>query len=90
VHPHFILVPTFGDLVTLNPHVHALVAEGVVLPTGTLRVLPPLPEPALREALRHKVLHSPCSEGVLDTGLTERMLKWRHSGFSVHSVRTFE
>jgi len=52
---------------------------------GTGRVLPPLPEAALREALRHKVLHFLCSEGVLDTGLTERMLQWRHSGFSVHN-----
>ncbi len=26
-----------------------------------------------------------CSEGVLDTGLAERMIQWRHSGFSVHN-----
>ncbi len=26
-----------------------------------------------------------CSEGVLDTGLAQRMLTWRHSGFSVHN-----
>lgn len=54
--PAFVLyVQTFGDLVTFNPHIHALVADGIFLPTGTFRVLPPLPEAALREALRHKV-----------------------------------
>ncbi len=26
-----------------------------------------------------------CTEGVLDTGLAQRMLAWRHSGFSVHN-----
>ncbi len=41
--PAFILyVQTFGDLVTFNPHIHALVADGVFLPSGTFRVLPPL------------------------------------------------
>jgi hypothetical protein len=57
----------------------------VILPSGTFRVLPPLPQAALCEALRHKVLHFLCSEGVLDTGPAERMLNWRHSGFSVHN-----
>ena len=88
--PAFILyVQTFGDLVTFNPHIHALVADGVFLPSGTFRVLPPLPEAALCEALRHKVLGFLCKEGVLDTELEQRMLNWRHSGFSVHNrVRT--
>ena len=55
--PAFVLyVQTFGDLVTFNPHIHALVADGVFLSSGTFRVLPPLPETALCAALRHKVL----------------------------------
>jgi hypothetical protein len=84
--PAFVLyVQTFGDLVTFNPHIHALVADGVFLPTGTFRVLPPLPEAALREALRHKLLGFLRAEGVLDAGLAERMLQWHHSGFSVHN-----
>ena len=28
---------------------------------------------------------TPCTEGVLDAGLAQRMLKWCHSGFSVHN-----
>jgi len=43
--PAFILyVQTFGDLVTFNPHIHALVAGGVFLPSGTFRLLPRLSE----------------------------------------------
>jgi hypothetical protein len=54
----------------------------VFLPSGSFRVLPPLPQAALREALRHKLLSFLGSEGVLDTALAERMLDWRRSGFS--------
>ena len=56
---------------------HVLVADGVFLPSGTFRVLPPLSEDTLREALRHEVLDLLCSEGVLDTSLASRMIKWR-------------
>ncbi len=44
-----------------------------------------MPEALLREALRHKLLDFLCTEGVLDAELAQRMLKWRHSGFSVHN-----
>lgn len=55
--------------------------------SGTFQVLPPLPEDALREALRHLVLDFLCSEGVLD--LAARIRQWHHSGFSGHNrVRT--
>ena len=73
---------TFGDLVTLKPHIHALVADGVFLPSGRFRVLPPLPETALCEALRHKVLDFLSAKGVFSVDLAERMKTWRHSGFS--------
>ncbi len=42
-------------------------------------------EQTLCQALRLKVLDFLCAEGVLDAGLARRMLKWRHSGFSVHN-----
>ena len=70
---------------TFNPHIHALVAEGVFLPSGTFRVLPPVSEQTLCQALRLKVLDFLCAEGVLNAGLAQRMLKWHHSGFSVHN-----
>lgn len=52
-------------------------------------MLPPLPETELCEALRRKLLDFLCAEGVLNTGLAERMRQWRHSGISVHNcIRT--
>ena len=76
---------TFGDLVTFNPYIHSLVTDGVFLPSGTFRVLPPLPEKTLCEALRQKMLSVVCTEGVLAAELGDRMLQWRHSGFYVHN-----
>ena len=37
-------VQAIGDLVTFNPHIHALVADGVFLPCGTFRRGKPLPD----------------------------------------------
>jgi hypothetical protein len=46
--PGFILfVQTFGDLVNFNPHVHALVADGVFEASGRFIPLPPIPEALL-------------------------------------------
>ena len=54
--PAFILyVQTFGNLVSFNPNIHALLTDDVFLPPGRLRVLPPLPEAPLCDALRHKL-----------------------------------
>ena len=78
-------VQTFGDLVTFNPHIHALVADGVFYPSGSFRVLPPIPEGTLREALRKAVLTFLCNNAGFDPKLAERMRLWQHSGFSVHN-----
>ena len=61
------------------------IADGVFYPSGSFRVLPPLPEEGLREALRHRVLDVPCEEAGFDPELAQRMRQWQHSGFSVHN-----
>ena len=78
-------IQTFGDLVTFNPHVHALVADGVFYPSGSFRVLPPIPEDVLPKGLRHRLLEFLCNEAGFDPELAQRMRKWQHSGFSVHN-----
>ncbi len=72
--PGFILyVQTFGDLVTFNPHIHALVADGVFYPSGSFRVLPPIPQDTLTEAFRHNVLAFMCEETGFDPQLVQRI-----------------
>jgi len=47
---------TFGDLVNFNPHIHAVIADGVFEPSGHFVPLPPVPEALLAEQLRRAVL----------------------------------
>ncbi len=84
--PGFILfVQTFGDLVNFNPHVHALVADGVFETSGRFVPLPPIPEPLLAERMRRAVLGLLVRREAIDPALAGQMLSWRHSGFSVHN-----
>ena len=84
--PGFILfVQTFGDLVNFNPHVHALVADGVFETSGRFVPLPPVPEPLLAERLRRAVLKLLVRKEVILPSLAAQMLAWRHGGFTVHN-----
>jgi hypothetical protein len=84
--PGFILfVQTFGDLVNFNPHVHALVADGVFEASGRFIPLPPIPEALLGERLRREVLGLLVRREAILPPLAGQMLAWRHSGFTVHN-----
>jgi len=84
--PGFILfVQTFGALVNFNPHVHALVADGVFEASGRFIPLPPIPEALLAERLRREVLRLLVRREAIPPQLAGQMLAWRHSGFSVHN-----
>ena len=80
-----LLVQTFGNLVTFQPHIHALVADGVFQTNGIFRVLPPIPTEVLEKGLREKVFALLKREGCIDDKLIERMRAWRHTGFSAHN-----
>ncbi len=84
--PGFILfVQTFGDLVNFNPHVHALVADGVFEASGRFIPLPPVPEELLVERLRRETIRVLVRRGLIRPPLAGQMLAWRHSGFTVHN-----
>ena len=84
--PGFILfVQTFGDLVNFNPHVHALVADGVFDVSGRFTPLPPVPEALLAERLRREVIHLLVRREAILPPLAEQTLAWRHGGFTVHN-----
>ena len=52
---------------------HALVADGVFYPSGSFRVLPPIPEATLAQGLRHRVLQLLCDAAGFDASLAQRM-----------------
>jgi hypothetical protein len=81
-----LFVQTFGDLVNYNPHIHVLAADGAFDADGRFRVLPPVPRKLLESAFRKEVLALLRREGLLSELLAERILAWRHTGFSVHNA----
>ena len=81
-----LFVQTFGDLVNYNPHIHVLAADGVFDADSGFTVLPPVPRKVLELWFRKEVLALLRREELVSDLLAERMLAWRHTGFSVHSA----
>ena len=78
-------MPTFGGLLTFNPHIHVLAADGVFRADGVFVVLPAIPVKLLEQGFRCEVLKLLVAEGAIGERLSASMLAWRHSGFSVHN-----
>ena len=70
-----LFVQTFGDLLTFNPHIHVLAADGVFV------ALPAIPVKLLERGFRSEVLKLLAAEGAIGERLSASMLAWRHSGF---------
>src|SRR2546427_5359933 len=51
-----LFVQTFGDLLTFNPHIHVLAADGVFRADGAFVVLPAIPVKLLEGGFRSEVL----------------------------------
>ena len=83
-----LFVQTFGDLVTFNPHIHVLAADGAFDADGGFSVLPPIPRKVIEPWFRAEVLALLRRECLVSEALAEKILTWRHTGFSAHnSVR---
>ena len=80
-----LFVQTFGDLLTFNPHIHALAADGAFRSDGVFVVLPAIPVKLLEQGFRSEVLKLLLAESAIGERLSASMLAWRHSGFSVHN-----
>jgi len=80
-------IQTFGSALNFHPHVHALVTEGVLEKGGGFL---PLAQPdlaALEELFRHVVLAELVRAERLSEGFRDKLLTWRHSGFSVYGAQ---
>ena len=80
-----LFVQTFGDLVTFNPHIHVLAADGLFRADGVFVALPAIPARLLEQGFRCEVLKLLVGEHAIGERLSASMLAWRHSGFSVHN-----
>ena len=80
-----LVIHTFGDYARFHPHLHAIVADGLFRPNGTFYCLPKKDLRELEEIFRSKVLAMLKREGKINQELIEKLMNWRHSGFSVHA-----
>lgn len=82
-------IQTFGQLVHLHPHIHALVSEGVFVPeTGAFLPLPKLATEPFLKLWEQEVFALLLAEGKITAEVVQNIRSWKHSGFSVdQSVR---
>jgi len=79
-------IQTFGDYADrFHPHLHAIVSDGLFKKTGAFYVMPKVDLKPLEEVFRAKVFNMLKEEGKINDNLIVKLMKWRHSGFSIHN-----
>ena len=85
------ITATAGDLLNLNPHVHAIVPRGGWDRDGEWMPVPFVDRDAVERLFRAKVLSMLTGEGLLSEERRRVLMSWRHnSGFSVDNSVRFE
>jgi len=78
-------IQTFGDRINFHPHLHFLVTEGGVDEAGVFHKILRIDDSRLAELFGREVLADLVRKELLSPEWAERILAWRHTGFSVHS-----
>ena len=81
-----IAIQPYGDLVNFHPHLHALVTDGVLTPSGCFVAFPKIGPYALEHLFRHRIIRMLLRERRIDETMTRKLLGWRHSGFGLHNA----
>jgi hypothetical protein len=77
-------IHTFGaDPGKWQPHLHALVTDGLFKDTGTFYTMKDVDLKPLEDLFRAEVFRFLKKEGKITTDWIHKLMKWRHSGFSV-------
>ena len=79
------VIQTFGDRINFHPHLHFLVTEGGVDKAGVFQRMSSFDDVRLAEVFAREVLGFLVGRQLLSPEWAERLLSWRHTGFSVHS-----
>ncbi|GJQ60398.1 MAG: hypothetical protein D8M57_01750 [Candidatus Scalindua sp. AMX11] len=68
-----------------HPHIHAIVSDGLFRETGSFYVMPDVDLKPLEDIFRASVFKMLKDEGKIDDDVFNKLMNWRHSGFSVHN-----
>ena len=79
-------IHTFGNYAEkFHPHIHAIVSDGLFRETGTFYVMPDVDLKPLEDIFRASVFKMLKDEGKINYDTINKLMGWRHSGFSVHN-----
>ena len=79
------VIQTFGDRINFHPHLHFLVTEGGVDEAGVFHRVSSFDDGRLAALFAREVLGFLVGRELLSPEWAERLLSWRHTGFSAHS-----
>jgi len=80
------VIQTHGNLLSVNPHVHCIAADGLFKTSGTFVKMPKYSEQArraLQAVFEQKVANYCLARGFVRPETIQKRLTWQYSGFSV-------
>jgi hypothetical protein len=80
------VIQTFGDRINFHPHLHFLVTEGGRNAAGVFHEILRIDDTRLGKLFAREVLAMLVGKELLSPEWAERLLSWRHCGFSGHSL----
>jgi hypothetical protein len=83
-------IQTFGSFGNWNPHIHALVTDGLVERGGRFLPVGGFPTGVIEQHFRGLLLRGLRRAERLSDDFMEALLGWEHSGFSVHAGTAIE
>jgi hypothetical protein len=78
-------IQTFGDRINFHPHIHVLTTEGGTAPDGAFHHVNRFHDRVIQEIFTHEVFSLLLRKKLIGLPLVQKILHWRHTGFSVHS-----
>jgi len=79
------VIQSFGSRINLHPHLHFLVSEGGSDHDGRFHSVSRFNDDLLREIFTREVFSLLLRKQLINLTLIQKVLRWRHTGFHVHS-----
>ena len=83
------VIQTFGERINFHPHIHVLITEGGTATDGAFHSISCFHDEVIQDIFTHEVSSLLLRKKLISLPLVQKILRWRHTGFNVHSkVRT--
>ena len=79
------VIQSFGNRLNFHPHIHILITEGGEDQEGQFRKLSFFDESLIAKYFSREVFSMLLHEGLINLQLVQKILRWRHIGFNVHT-----